>query len=59
MCSEKHLEEEILEEVGGVDDDEDEHSGQVDCQDGIQDPPLEDNGHLDSWVHNLDSHFSS
>ena len=44
------LEEEVLEEVGRVDDDEHENGGQVDGQDGVQDPPLEDDGHLDAGV---------
>ena len=39
-----------LEEVGGIDNDENEHCGQIDCQDGIQDSSLEDQGHLDSFV---------
>ena len=45
------LKEEILEEVGCVDNDEDQHGWQVDGQDGVQDPTLEDNGHLDARVH--------
>ena len=48
---EDKLEEEVLEEVGGIDNDEDEHRGQIDCQDCIQDPSLEDDGHLDSRGH--------
>ena len=43
---EDKLEEEVLEEVGGIDNDEDEHRGQIDCQDCIQDSSLEDNRHL-------------
>ena len=35
------LKEEVFEEVGGVDDDEHKYGGQVDCQDGVQDPPLQ------------------
>ena len=35
---EDKLEKEVLEEVGGIDNDENEHSGQVDRQDSIQDP---------------------
>ena len=55
----KHLKEEILEEVGGVNNDEDQHSGQVYCQDGIQDPPLEDDSHLNACVHNLNCQYFS
>ena len=44
------LKEEVLEEVGGVDDDENQDGGQVDCQDGIQDPPLQYQGHLDASI---------
>ena len=47
---EDKLEEEVLEEVGGIDNDEDEHRGQIDCQDCIQDPSLEDDRHLDAGV---------
>ena len=43
---EDKLEEEVLEEVGGIDNDEDEHRGQIDCQDCIQDSSLEDDRHL-------------
>ena len=45
------LEEEVLEEVGCVDDDEDKDSGKVDGEDGIQKPSLEDDCHLDSQIH--------
>ena len=45
------LKEKSFEEVGGVDNDEDQHGGQVDSQDGVQDPALEDDGHLDACVH--------
>ena len=48
---EDKLEEEVLEEVGGIDNDEDEHRGQIDCQDCIQDSSLEDDRHLDSRGH--------
>ena len=37
---EDKLEEEVLEEVSGIDNDEDEYGGQVDCQDSIQDSPF-------------------
>ena len=40
-----------LEEVGGIDDDENEHRGQVDSQDGVQDSPFENDCHLDARVH--------
>ena len=45
------LKEEIFEEIGSIDDDEDKHSGQVDSQDGVQDPSLQDDRHLDASVH--------
>ena len=47
---EDKLEEEVLEEVGGIDNDEDEHRGQIDWQDCIQDSSLEDDRHLDAGV---------
>ena len=39
-----------LEEVGGVDDGEDEDGGQVDGEDGIEQSPLQDQGHLKACV---------
>ena len=39
-----------LEEVGGIDNDENEHCGQIDSQDRIQDSSLEDDRHLDAGV---------
>ena len=47
---EDKLEKEVLEEVCGIDNDENEHCGQIDCQDGIQDSSLEDDRHLDAGV---------
>ena len=44
------LEEEVLEEVGGVDDDEHKDGGQIDGQDGVQDPSLQDQRHLDASI---------
>ena len=35
-----------LEEVGGVDDGEDEDGGQVDGEDGVEQPPLQHQRHL-------------
>ena len=46
----KLLEEEALEEVGGIDDGENEHGGEVDGEDGVQQPPLEHQGHLQTRV---------
>ena len=48
---EDKLEEEVLEEVGSIDNGENEHRGQIDCQDCIQDSSLEDDRHLDSRGH--------
>ena len=39
-----------LEEVGGVDDGEDEDGGEVDGEDGVQQPPLEHQRHLQAGV---------
>ena len=39
-----------LEEVGGVNDGEDEDGGEVDGEDGVEEPPLEDQRHLQSRV---------
>ena len=39
-----------LEEVSGIDDGEDEDGGEVDGQDGIEKPSLEDQGHLQTCV---------
>ena len=44
------LKEETLEEVGGVTDGEDEDGGQVDGEDGIEEPPLEHQCHLQTCV---------
>ena len=40
----------ILEEVGGVDDGEDEDGGKVDGEDGVEEPPLEHHRHLQTQV---------
>ena len=45
-----HLKEKILEEVGRIHNGENEDGGKVDCEDGIQDSSLEDQGHLDSFI---------
>ena len=39
-----------LEEVGGVDDGEDEDGGEVHGEDGVEQPSLEDQGHLQTCV---------
>ena len=39
-----------LEEVGGIDDGEDEDGGEVDGEDGVQQPPLEHQRHLQAGV---------
>ena len=44
---EDKLEEEVLEEVGGIDNDEDQESWEVHSENSIQDPPLQNNCHLD------------
>ena len=46
----KLLEEETLEEVGSIDDGENKHGGKVDGEDGVQQPPLEHQGHLQTCV---------
>ena len=46
----KLLEEEALEEVGSIDDGENKHGGEVDGEDGVQQPPLEHQGHLQTRV---------
>ena len=47
---ETQLKEEALEEVGGVDDGEDEDGGKVDGEDGVEEPPLEHHRHLKTRV---------
>ena len=47
---ETQLKEEALEEVGGVDDGEDEDGGEVDGEDGVEEPPLEHQRHLQTRV---------
>ena len=49
MMMTNHLKEEILEEVGCVDNGENKYGGKVDCEDGIQDSSLEHQPHLDSF----------
>ena len=39
-----------LEEVSGIDDGEDEDGGEVDGEDGVEQPSLEDQGHLQTCV---------
>ena len=39
-----------LEEVSGIDDGEDEDGGEVDGEDGVQQPPLEHQRHLQAGV---------
>ena len=39
-----------LEEVGGVNDGEDEYGGEVDGEDGVEEPPLEHQRHLQACV---------
>ena len=46
----KLLEEEALEEVGSIDDGENEHGGEVDGEDGVEQPPLEHQCHLQTRV---------
>ena len=48
----KLLEEETLEEVGSIDDGENEHGGEVDGEDGVQ-QPLVRVGLLVYWFSNL------
>ena len=48
--SQTQLKEEVLEEVGRINNGENEDGWKVDSQDGIQDPSLEDQGHLDSFI---------
>ena len=44
------LKEEILEEVGRIDNSENEDGWKIDGQDGVQDSSLQDKGHLDSFI---------
>ena len=46
----KLLKEEALEEVGGIDDGENEHGGEVDGEDGVEQPPFEHQCHLQTCV---------
>ena len=39
-----------LKEVGGIDDGEDEDGGEVDGEDGVEEPPLEHQRHLQACV---------